>query len=115
MGRKILVAVLLLATCNIQAQQLVDPTQPQGFTAGTSVKSDSTDTSNSTIVVSAVFIKGASKLAVLNGESVAEGQNWKGNTVKMIHKNGVVLVTQGRETELFINQNSIKKDASNDY
>lgn len=107
--------ICLFITLQASAQQLFDPTKPQGFIAGTGLSTDSADTADSAIIVSAVFIKNGSKSAVINGESVAEGQSWKGNRVKTIHKNGVVLDIQGRETELFINQYSIKKDASNDF
>lgn len=97
------------------AQKMVDPTKPQGFIAGAATGEQAGSTIGSSLVVSAVFIKGDSKRAVINGDSVIEGQSWKGNTVKKIHKNGVVLIVQGRETELFVNQFSIKKDATNDF
>jgi hypothetical protein len=106
---------LFVSLSSVAQQQLIDPTQPQGFMSGAKGSEIATDNSNAPLVVSAVFIKDGSKLAVINGESVAEGQSWKGNKVKSIHKNGVVLIVQGRETELNINQFSIKKDASNDF
>ena len=97
------------------SQTLIDPTMPQDFIGGANGNEKSTDNTKVPFVVSAVFIKDGSKLAVINGDSVAEGQSWKGNKVKSIHKNGVVLIVQGRETELNINQFSIKKDVSNDF
>ncbi|GAB5381696.1 MAG: hypothetical protein Alis3KO_35790 [Aliiglaciecola sp.] len=96
------------------AQQMVDPTQPQDFIPTTAANSEASGGATA-IIISAVFINGERKTAVINGDTVTEGQTWQGNKVKKVHKGGVVLVMQGRETELFINQHSIKKDASNDF
>ncbi|MDC0601475.1 MSHA biogenesis protein MshK [Aliiglaciecola sp.] len=112
-GRFVLITTFMLGQPAF-AQQPVDPTRPQGFIASAS-GSESSSVVTSALVVSAVFIKENSKSAVINGDSVTEGQDWKGNKVKKIHKNGVVLIVQGRETELFVNPFSIKKDATNDF
>lgn len=104
----------ILLSFSAGSQQMVDPTQPQNFTPAASSNNDAAN-GTAAILVTAVFIHGERKTAVINGDTVSEGQNWQGNKVKKVHKGGVVLVKQGRETELFINQYSIKKDASNDF
>lgn len=116
MGKPVhILIVSLLFSQMALGQKMIDPTKPQGFIAGSAAGEQAGSTIGSSLIVSAVFIKGDSKRAVINGDSVIEGQNWKGNTVKKIHKSGVVLIVQGRETELFVNQFSIKKDATNDF
>ncbi|GAC13791.1 hypothetical protein [Aliiglaciecola lipolytica] len=115
MIRKFVLYAGLVASFAIGAQQPVDPTKPKGVGILGLGKTELGETGAAPIVLSAVFIKNTSKIAVINGESVLEGQSWKGNQVKKIHKDGVVLVVDGRETELLLNQYSIKKDASNDF
>lgn len=117
MSKVILSALMLIGTTviwDLQAQQMVDPTRPQNFKLD-SVQSNDNARNGGAITVSAVFIFGERKTAVINGDTVIEGQSWQGNKVKKVHEGGVVLVVQGRETELLINQHSIKKDASNDF
>ncbi|WJG09702.1 hypothetical protein [Aliiglaciecola sp. LCG003] len=112
--RKVFFVLLYLGLSQAGGQQLSDPTQPKGFIAGNSAAGKESG-SSSIIAVSAVIIKSTGNHAVLNGDTVAEGQRWHGYIVEKVHDKGVVLSAQGRETELFINQFSIKKDASNDF
>ncbi|MEP4891238.1 MAG: hypothetical protein ABJV04_14520 [Aliiglaciecola sp.] len=114
MSRKFAICIGMLLCFSLQAKQLIDPTKPKGAGLLT-LKSSEGEDGPAPIILTAVFIKANSKVAVINGESVAEGQTWRGNQVKKINKDGVVLVVDGRETDLLLNQHSIKKDASNDF
>ncbi|GAA6184463.1 hypothetical protein [Aliiglaciecola sp. NS0011-25] len=114
MIRKFTLSLGLLLSFALGAQQLIDPTKPKGAGLLTT-KSNEDENGPAPIVLTAVFIKSNSKVAVINGESVLEGQSWRGNQVKKINKDGVVLIVDGRETDLLLNQYSIKKDASNDF
>ncbi|GAB2681259.1 hypothetical protein [Aliiglaciecola aliphaticivorans] len=114
MIRKFTLCLGVMLCFSLGAKQLVDPTKPKGVGL-LAAKSGKDEGGPAPILLTAVFIKANSRVAVINGESVAEGESWRGNQVKKINKDGVVLIVDGRETDLLLNQYSIKKDASNDF
>jgi len=104
---------MLLVICGqLWGQQLVDPTRPvspQMSTPDTQVHT------SSTIQLNAVFSKGASKYAIINGETVKEGQQIEGLTLVLIAPNRVVLLGGDGRQEFFVNNTHFKKDVNNGF
>ena len=102
-----------LSCFQVNALELLDPTRPQNYNAlSNGVTKDNVE---SNIKLSAIFIKSKGKYAVVNGEMVVEGQSWNGYEITRVHANGIILKNQDGEKEVLVNNNSIKKDASNDF
>jgi len=111
---RLLLIVMAIAGMQVTAKELVDPTKPKNF-AIQSADGDVDASNSSSIKLSAVFIKSKSKYAVINGQTVAEGQSWNGYELTRVHAGGIVLKNQDGEKAVLVNNNSIKKDASNDF
>lgn len=101
---------------NKQVESLVDPTKP--------VRQLSTNELNEQgfyqdgfpdIKISAVFLTNEKRHAVINGETLLEGQIFKGLTVIKIHKNGVILSNADTQKEYLINNNNFLKDTTDDF
>lgn len=85
----LLVAALALST--VAQAELRDPTRPSyGLPAGNSTESPSA------LRVSAVFISGERRIAVINGQRLRVGETIAGATVTAIDKNNVSFVRSGR-------------------
>ena len=115
MIRVLLVALLVACVCQSHAQQLVDPTKPK-IIPNQSESADGEQIDGfPQVKVSAIFINQEKRHAILNGQSVNEGDRWKGMLLAKVHQNGIVLVNnENVEKEFTINQN-VKKDASHDF
>ena len=98
----------------VVASELVDPTRPQNYNPNFNGVVTDNSKSNS-IKLSAIFIRPQGKYAVVNGETLVEGQSWNGYEITRVHANGIILKNQDGEKEILVNNNSIKKDASNDF
>lgn len=105
-------AMLFIICGQLWAQQLVDPTRPVSAQMATP---DSQARAPSTIQLKAVFSKGASKYAIINGETVTEGQQIAGFTVVLIAPNRVVLLGSDGRQEFFVNNTHFKKDINNGF
>lgn len=110
----LLLIVGITLSAQIAASELVDPTRPKSFSSG-SVGPNSDIPNSNVLKLSAVFIKSTGKYAVINGETVAEGQSWNGYELTRVHAGGIVLKNQDGEKVVQVNNFSIKKDASNDF
>lgn len=108
------IAIASLICIQVGAKELVDPTKPKNFAVQSTDDTTETPSSNS-IKLSAVFIKSKGKYAIINGQTVAEGQSWNGFELTRVHAGGIVLKNQDGEKAVLVNYNSIKKDASNDF
>lgn len=113
MASRLTMAILLVMSMGLYAQQLVDPTRPLTKAARTSDGMSQDGFPN--LILSAVFINGDSKHAILNGQSVAEGQNWNGFQLVKVLQGSIVLSNKQQKKEFFINKNKFKKDASHDF
>jgi MSHA biogenesis protein MshK len=99
----------------VQANTLVDPTKPSGNTLGTSANSDENAMTQSPIKLTAIINHQQYKQAIINGESLIEGQTIRGYKVVSISQNYVILDgTEGKQT-LYVNNNNVKKDANNEF
>lgn len=67
------------------------------------------------VVVSAVLLNAKSRQAVLNGEVVAEGQQWSGLDVVKIHQQGVVLAKDEKQREYLIHSRTLLKEHANEF
>ncbi|MFQ3236322.1 MAG: MSHA biogenesis protein MshK [Paraglaciecola sp.] len=92
--------------------QRVDPTRPASQQILTS---DSAVRTSSIIKLKAVFSHGASKYAIINDETVKEGQQIAGFTLVLIEPNRVVLVNSDGRQEFFVNNTHFKKDIKNGF
>lgn len=96
-------------------QHLPDPTQPQSSTQLNSAENKIID-GFPKIEVSAVFINGTRKHAIVNGQTLSEGQQWQGFKLLQVTSLGVVLANQqGPKTFLIDNNINIKKDLENGF
>lgn len=106
--------LLLLSNVSFAAEPLIDPTMPKGYLPSADGQL-STSQGNADIVLSAVFIRGQNRYAVLNGDTVAQGESWKGFTVIEVNANRVILQSQDNRQEILVNPQPIKKDVANDF
>ena len=112
----VLVCSLLTGWASGQAETLRDPTQPMN-NKGTSGSNGEGLTADGfpMVKIEAVFLQGESKRAVINGQTLVEGQNWKGFSLLEIHPNGVILSNTQRQKEFLINNNNFLKDTTDDF
>ena len=116
-----MIKVLFLATAVLftglaNGQVLNDPTRPlKGAGAKGSDGTTVDENGFPGINVSAVFINGRNKHAILDGQDVKEGQNWRGMTLIQVHQEGVILANQQGRREYLITNNNIKKDSVNEF
>lgn len=108
------IIIVALGCMHASAKELVDPTKPKHFAMQNTGGVVDVPNSNG-IKLSAVFIKPNGKYAVINGATVAEGQSWNGYELTRVNAGGIVLKNQDGEKIVLVNNNSIKKDASNDF
>ena len=117
-SRRALIPVFCLfaGLANGQAETLRDPTQPMvnNSTRGTGQQGLSAD-GFPQVKIEAVFLQGDNKRAVINGETLVEGQDWKGFNLLKIHPNGVILSNTERQKEFLINNNNFLKDTTDDF
>ena len=110
------VICVLPAFCEAQYAVLPDPTKPVNVPA----KGETDDQGNDAdgfprVKIEAVFLQGESKTAVINGQTVQEGQSWKGFNLLKVHANGVVLADAEKQKEFLINNYNFLKDATDDF
>ena len=110
---------LLLALCigltNLQANTLQDPTRPSQNKPIFNTGQSSSVLAHSALRLTAIINRNNYKQAIINGRSVAEGQQVQGYKIILISQNHVVLDgLEGKQT-LFVNNNNIKKDANNGF
>ena len=109
--------LLLLALCfsltGTQANTLEDPTRPSQNKPRFNVGQSSSVSTPSLLKLTAIISSRASKQAIINGRSFAEGQQIQSYKIILISQNHVILDgLEGRQT-LFVNNNNIKKDVNN--
>lgn len=111
-----LMLIVLIVVSGTNAQELVDPTRPKSQSAKAQTENGLGADGFPNVNLSAVFINNKNKHAVMNGQSIAEGEQWKGFQVTKVHRNGVILMNkENKKKEFLINNNNVKKDASNDF
>ena len=113
-------ALLLILTFALSflasAQTLPDPTKPKSVISEGGVGADGLDAQGfPSVLVSAVFLKNNSRIAIVNGNSLKVGDLLNGTEVVDIHKNGIVLRKADQKKEFLINNTQFLKDASNDF
>ncbi len=107
---------ILMFVSSINAQQLVDPTRPKTQSAIAQSENGLGADGFPKVNLSAIFINENNKHAVMNGQSIAEGEQWKGFRVAQVHHDGVILMNkEKKKKEFLINNNNVKKDASDDF
>ena len=111
-----LVICLFAGMANGQAETLRDPTQPimNNSALGSGQQGLSAD-GFPQVKIEAVFLHGDHKRAVINGETLVEGQDWKGFNLLKIHPNGVILSNAEKQKEFLINNNNFLKDTTDDF
>ncbi|MFT6896126.1 MAG: MSHA biogenesis protein MshK [Paraglaciecola sp.] len=106
------IAMLVVICGQLWGQQRVDPTRP----VQPQISAPDTEARASSIIeLKAVFSKGVSKYAIINGETVTEGQQIAGFTVVLIAANRVVLLGSEGRQEFFVNNTHFKKDVNNGF
>lgn len=107
-----LIGGLLLTCGQLNGQQLIDPTRP---VAQAMLPPGNVGQGSSAMQLNAVFSQGPNKYAIINGETVQEGQQIAGLTLMTISPNGVVLTGNNGRQELFVNNTHFKKDSNNGF
>ncbi|MFT5675439.1 MAG: hypothetical protein ACI808_001370 [Paraglaciecola sp.] len=111
-----LLLLTLLSTLCV-GQVFVDPTRPS-LSNNTMILEGQDSGSNGALPlrVSATFINGQNKYAIINGTSYKEGQSMHGFELISIAKNMITVKnTDGQQTFFVTNSFNIKKDATNDF
>lgn len=102
----------LLSTTNVVVgKDLRDPTQPSNYISP-DAKPGSTEKTE--VKVSAIFISGDQKSAVVNGKIVKEGDDLLGAKITSITPTMIVLENERGKMELKIVTASVLKDVKND-
>jgi MSHA biogenesis protein MshK len=109
-----LLLLLILSTASALAQEGVikerDPTRPLGYQK---VSGKTGSVRESELRLSSVLISAQRKLAIINGQSLSEGQvipDSNGVSLVSIHSQGVVVQQAGRRWELRLAPRIIKKN-----
>lgn len=97
-----------------QNRVLPDPTKPPVVVGEEVVMSDDGQISGA-VKLSAIFIRPSNRSAVINNDTVVEGQIWNGMEVVAIHPEKVVLKNESGTQELILNDVIIKRDAQNEF
>jgi hypothetical protein len=105
----------LLLTLDVLAQNKVlpDPTKPPIVPGDEVVVTEDGEVSGA-VKLSAIFIQPSSRSAIINNDTVVEGQTWNGMEVVAIHPRKVVLKNESGIQELVLNDIIIKRDAKNE-
>lgn len=101
--------LFIFAVSAIGAQGLTDPTRPQN------VSKQMDEPQQNALSLTAIFISGNGKHAIINGKSYREGQVISGFEVLLISSNKVELSGPEGKQSLFVNNNNFKKDAHNGF
>ena len=98
-------------------QMLVDPTRPANSNNTIAIPGqDSDNNGDAPLKLSATFITGQNKHAIINGISYKEGQSIRGFELISIAKNMITVKnTDGQKTFYVTNSFNIKKDTTNDF
>ena len=100
-----LAALSFLALADVSAQALQDPTRPLGHV--TSAKNQ-----HAVIKLNSVLISDLRKVAVINGEQLAEGETIAGSAgvrLKRIMPRSVLLSKEGRQWRVSLENNPVIK------
>ena len=99
-----------------QVESLPDPTRPADLQKSGEINEQGLYPDGfPQVKVSAVFMQGENKHAVINGQSLFEGQVFQGLKLVKIHSNGVILATSQTQKEFLINNNNFIKDTTDDF
>ncbi|MGK0380841.1 MAG: MSHA biogenesis protein MshK [Flavobacteriales bacterium] len=113
---KKLLLVLCICLTNVQANTLQDPTRPSQNKPIFNTGQSSSVLAHSALKLTAIINSNEYKQAIINGRSVAEGQQVQGYRVILISQNHVILDgLEGKQTLFVNNNNNIKKDANNGF
>lgn len=99
--------VLCIATVSVAQEQVADPTKPLNFSAGTMAAGDTKET----IQLTSILISSDRKVAIINGQVLAESQTVKGigALVKRIDADAVTLQQNGKVWRVALNNTVIRK------
>ena len=106
------IAILLAICAQVSAQQQVDPTRPAPQQLSTP---QSQMVASSTIRLEAIFSTGISKYAIINGQTVSQGQTIAGFTLVAISQNRIVMSDNDTRQEFFVNNTNFKKDTNHGF
>lgn len=111
----LLFLILFSALC--VGQVLVDPTRPAYSNNMIGMSGQDSDSNGpKPLKLSATFINGQNKHAIINGISYEEGQSMHGFELISIAKNMITVKnTDGQKTFYVTNSFNIKKDTTNDF
>ena len=112
---KYLLLMLCFSLANAQASTLQDPTKPSPNKSILNAGQDPSILAPIKLKLTAIINSNQSKQAIINGKSVAEGQQVQGYKVILISQDHVVLNGSDGKQTLFVNNNNIKKDANNGF
>ena len=98
-------------------QVLVDPTRPALSSGNIALPGQGSDSNGAKpLQLSATFINGQNKHAIINGISYKEGQSMHGFELLSIAKNKITVKnTEGQKMFFVTNSFNIKKDTTNDF
>lgn len=100
---KAMIAMMLLIV-PVSLQALEDPTRPPGASLLTSAEADATGMQLTSILVSA-----GRRLAIINGQTVRQGQQVGNARVVKIEPTAVIVVQNGERKRLALLPSTIKK------
>jgi hypothetical protein len=108
--------LILFSTLSV-SQVLVDPTRPSPGNKTISIPGQDPGSNGAKpLHVSATFINGQSRYAIINGNSYKEGQSMHGFELISIAKNMITVKNaDGQQTFFVTNSFNIKKDITNDF
>lgn len=110
-----LLVVLCILAVSANAQNLQDPTKPLVNSNLQTGASSQKDNGSQGFELTAIMIREQHKQAIINGQSVEEGQILQDYQVISISQHKVVLSGVDGEQSLVINKNNVKKDINNDF
>jgi len=112
-----LLALLVLISFGLSAQQLVDPTKP-AMHKEVAIEVEGEEPQNAdgfpAVSLSAIIISPEARYAIINGKTVYEGQAWRNFYLTSVKRNAIVLEGQGQSREFSLNHNvNLIKDNAN--
>ena len=111
-----LLFLILFSTLSV-GQMIVDPTRPANSSSTAAMPGEDAGSNGAApLKLSATFITGQNKHAIINGISYQEGQSIRGFELISIAKNMITVKnTDGQKTFYVTNSFNIKKDTTNDF
>lgn len=117
-----LITLFVFLSFGIEAQLLVDPTKPprdrtleteDGSEEIIETRVDASGIPNAR--VTAIFVSNEARYAIINGDTVFEGETWRNVKVAKVNLSSVVLQNENNKKEIKINNINIIKESAHDY